>query len=179
MPNIAKVLKDEISRIARREANNAVAPARKPTAGLKRSAADLKRKVAELEKEVRSIRKIMAGIRPAVAPTTEAVAARARLTAKGVRSLRRKLRLTGQEFARLVGVTGQAVYAWEKGDGPLKVRAKTRAAILAIRSIGAREAKRRLVAMNDASKPVKATRRRTKQRKGSTPAATPEASASR
>ena len=159
MPNIAKVLKDEMARIARREANTAVAPARKPAAGLKRSAAELKRKVAALEKEVRWLRKMVAGLRPA-APTSDAAAAKARLTAKGMRSLRRKLRLTGQEFAQLVGVTGQAVYAWEKADGPLKVRSRTRAAILAVRGIGAREAKRRLAAANGAPRPAKAAARR-------------------
>ncbi len=166
MPNIAKVLKDEMARIARREANTIVAPARKPAAGLKRTAAELRRKVAGLEKEVRALRKAVAGLRPS-APAAEAVAGKARLTAKGMRSLRRKLRLSGQEFAQLVGVTGQAVYAWEKGDGPLKVRTRTRAAIVAIRGIGAREAKRRLAAMNDAPKPAKApARRNTRQRKG-------------
>jgi DNA-binding transcriptional regulator YiaG len=166
MPNIAKVLKDEMARIARREANNIVAPARKPAVGLKRTAAELRRKVAGLEKEVRALRKAVAGLRPA-APAADTSVAKARLTAKGMRSLRRKLRLSGQEFAQLVGVTGQAVYAWEKGDGPLKVRTRTRTAIVAIRGIGAREAKRRLAAMNERPKPAKAVaRRKTRQRKG-------------
>ena len=166
MPNIAKVLKDEMARIARREANSAVAPARKPAAGFKRAAAELKRKVAALEKELKALRKAVAGNRPAP-PAADAVAAKARLTAKGMRSLRRRLRLSGQEFAQLVGVTGQAVYAWEKGTGPLRVRSKTRAAILAVRSIGAREAKRRLAAVNEAPKPAKAAgKRKAGQRKG-------------
>jgi DNA-binding transcriptional regulator YiaG len=177
MPNIAKVLKDEMARIARREANTIVAPARKPAVGLKRTAADLKRKVAALEKEVRSLQRTVASFRPAP-QAADAGVDKARLTAKGMRSLRRRLRLSGQEFARLVGVTGQAVYAWEKGSGPLKVRAKTRAAIVAIRGIGAREAKRRLVAMNDAPKPAKAARRATKPRKGRSHAARSRRSAS-
>ena len=177
MPNIAKVLKDEMARIARREANTIVAPARKPAAGLKRTAADLKRKVAALEKEVRSLQRAMAGLRPA-AGAAETTADKARLTAKGMRSLRRRLRLSGQEFARLVGVTGQAVYAWEKGSGPLKVRARTRAAIVAIRGIGAREAKRRLVTMKDAPKAAKTARRATKRRKGRTPTAASKRAAS-
>lgn len=50
MPNIAKILKDEISRIARKEAKQAVAPFRKPTAGARRTFADLKRRMAALEK---------------------------------------------------------------------------------------------------------------------------------
>ena len=112
------------------------------------------------------------------AQAADTAADKARLTAKGMRSLRRKLRLSGQEFAQLVGVTGQAVYAWEKGNGPLKVRAKTRAAIVAIRGIGAREAKRRLAAMNDAPQPAKAkARRKAGKPKGRTRAAASKTSA--
>ncbi len=152
MPNIARILKDEISRIARREAGAAVAPVKKPAAKLRRTVAELRHKVAALERQVGALQKKAA----ALAPAREAVAgvAKARITAKGVRALRRKLGLNGQEFAKLLGVTGQVVYGWEKASGPLRVRARTRAAILAARAIGAREARRRL------EEPVKTRPRR-------------------
>ena len=151
MPNIAKVLKDEISRIARRETNSAVTPARKAARGLKRTAAELRRKVALLEKEVRSLQKKVGGLAghlPSALPTR---ADTARITAKGMRSLRRRLRLTGQEFAKLLGLTAQVVYGWEKTNGPLRVRQKTRAAILAVRDLGARQARHLLEEMKTAS----------------------------
>ena len=162
MPNFAKVLKDEISRIARREAKAAVDPVRKPARGLRRTAADLRTKIASLEKEVRSLRKALDGL--AKGQPAAAAAEKARITAKGMRSLRRRLRLSGQDFAKLLGITPQMVYHWDKVQGPLSVREKTRTSILAVRDIGAREARRLLEAMKPAGRP---SRRRAKPRKRS------------
>jgi len=144
MPDIAKILKNEISRIARRETKKATAPSRGPAQRLRRAAAELRRKVAVLEKELASLRKTVDTLRKTQPTAAAETADKARITAKGVRSLRRRLRLTGQDFAKLLGVTGQVVYRWEKATGPLRVRRKTKAAILAIRDIGAREARRRV-----------------------------------
>ena len=169
MPNIAKLLKDEVSRLARRETNKALASISKPALGLRRTTADLKRRVAQLEKELRSLRKTiddLAKAHPATAPETTD---KARITANGMRSLRRRLRVTGQEFARLLGITSQVVYGWEKASGPLRMRGTTRAAILAVRDIGAREARRRLEEMKGTKKPGKtAPRRRRHVPKGTT-----------
>ena len=167
MPNIAKVLKDEISRLSRRETKKALASVSRPAVGLRRTTADLKRRVAQLEKELRSLRKTIDGLtkaHPAAIPET---ADKARITAKGMRSLRRKLRLSGQKFARLLGMTPQVVYGWEKASGPLRVRQTTRAAILAVRDIGAREAGRRLEEMKGKKKPGATPPGR--RRKGSKP----------
>ena len=81
---------------------------------------------------------------------------KARITAKGMRSLRKKLGLTGQEFAKLLGVSLISVYQWEKKSGPLRVRDATRAAILSVRDLGAREAKERLAGMAEGKKVAKA-----------------------
>jgi len=51
---------------------------------------------------------------------------------------------------------GNAVYQWESKPAMLKLREKTKAAVFAVRDIGAREAKQRLAEMG--RKPVKATR---------------------
>ncbi|MBZ5588475.1 MAG: hypothetical protein LAO05_07925 [Acidobacteriia bacterium] len=144
MPNIAKVLKDEVARITRGETRKALASVRRPAAGLRRTTADLKRRVAQLEKELRSLRKTIEGLAKAHPPSAAEGTDKARITAKGMRSLRRKLRLSGQEFAKLLGVSPQVVYWWEKSSGRLRVRRTTRAAILATRGIGSREARRRL-----------------------------------
>ena len=69
-----------------------------------------------------------------------------------MRSLRRKLHLSAVDFARLLDVTGQAVHMWEKRNGPIRVRHTTRAAILSIRTLGAREAKARLAGMANTKK---------------------------
>jgi DNA-binding transcriptional regulator YiaG len=153
MPNIARILKDEISRVARREAAKAVGTVRRPTVGLRRSAADLRRRVAALEKEVRALRNTVRKLGSEQAGTVREKTDTARITAKGMRSLQRRLRVTGQEFARLLGVTPQVIYSWGKASGPLRVRQRTRAAILAAREIGAREAQRRLGPKGRSKKP--------------------------
>jgi len=162
MPNIARILKDEIARVARREAAKTAAAVKKPTAGLRRSTVDLKRRIAVLEREVRALKNAVQKTgsgRPAAAPEKTDTA---RITAKGMRSLQRRLRLTGQEFAKLLGVTPQVIYSWGKAVGPLRVRRKTRAAILAVREIGAREAHRML----DESGAAKKRRRTPAKRRG-------------
>jgi DNA-binding transcriptional regulator YiaG len=147
MPDIVKVLKNEISRLARKETKRALAVAAGSSLRLRRTAAEMRRKIATLEKEVRSLQRTVDALGKTQPPAPSATADKARITAKGMRSLRRRLGLTGQEFARLLGVTGQVIYGWEKADGALRVRRKTREAILAVRGIGAREARRRLAEM--------------------------------
>ena len=150
MSTFATSFKDEVTRLARKEAKAAIAPIRKPASATRSAMADLKRRVATLEKETRRLSSLLTSLslsRPSPLrggnspdPTTQ----KARITGKGMRSLRRKLHLSAVDFARLLDVTGQAVHMWEKRNGPLRVRHTTRAAILAIRTLGAREAKARL-----------------------------------
>ncbi len=52
-------------------------------------------------------------------------------------------RFSQAELGKLIGVTRQAVANWEKGEGALKIRDTTRASLMAIRRLGAREAKER------------------------------------
>ncbi len=165
MANFAKLVKDEISRIARREAGRAVDPVRKPSKALRRSAADLKRRVAALEAEVRFLKKELGRLAGTVQSEGPKGAEKARITAKGMRSLRRRLRLSGLDFAKLLGITPQMVYTWDKASGPLRVRQTTRAAVLAVRGLGAREAKRRLAEMKGERKATRKRGRRTRRAK--------------
>jgi transcriptional regulator with XRE-family HTH domain len=54
--------------------------------------------------------------------------------------------VTQAQFARLAGVTSQAVYQWERGGarGKLGLRKQTAAALAGLRDLGVREAKARL-----------------------------------
>ena len=159
MPNVMSVLKAEITRLAKKEAKAAVDPVRKPSIGARKTLADLKQRVAALEKQVKSLNAVLAR---SAQPQPEApVADKARITAKGMRSLRRKLRMTREQFAKLVGVTSHGVYLWEKKNGPLRVRETTRKAILAVRDLGAKEAKQKLAEMQPAKKPAAKRGRRT------------------
>ena len=78
-----------------------------------------------------------------------------RLSGRGIRSLRRKLSLSQVDFGRLIGVTAKAIVNMEKKQGALAVRKVTKAAILGIRGLGAREAKAKLAEMGALKKTVK------------------------
>ncbi len=152
MPNIAKVLREEISRISRHEAKVAVTPVRKANAKVRPDVADLKNRVTTLEKEVKRLNIVVINLvstqpAPAAAPVDDKV----RILGRGVKSLRRKLGLTQEELGKLTGVSLGGVRAWERQKGMLKLKDASKAAIMAIKGIGKAEARKRL----DAMKPVK------------------------
>jgi DNA-binding transcriptional regulator YiaG len=67
-----------------------------------------------------------------------------RFSSRGICALRKKLRLSQADFGRLLGTTPGSVHLWEKKQGALNLRDKTKAAILSIRGLGAREAREKL-----------------------------------
>ena len=140
MPSLNTILKGEIARLARKEIKGAVEPLRKANAGYRRDIAALKRQLAELQRQMGKQAKAKA----AVAPDSDE-AKPARITPKGLKSLRAKLGLSGADFGRLVGASVQSVYNWEAGKAT--PRASQRAAIAAVKGIGKREAVARLEAI--------------------------------
>ncbi|MDE2491084.1 MAG: helix-turn-helix domain-containing protein [Elusimicrobia bacterium] len=62
----------------------------------------------------------------------------------------RKLGLSREAFARLLGVSAGAVTAWEGGRS--KPRAEARGALVAVRALGKREARWRLEALANGSR---------------------------
>lgn len=141
MPNLNSVLKSEITRLARKEIKTAVDPLRKANAGYRREIAELKRQVSALQRDLKSAAKAPRPAQSEAAPRTGT-----RFVAKGVKSLRARLGLSAADFGRLVGASGQSVYNWETGKAVPQERQK--AALVAIRGIGKREAAKRLEALN-------------------------------
>jgi DNA-binding transcriptional regulator YiaG len=146
MANFNTALKAEISRISRKEIKQAVAPLRKPAIGARHALADLKRRVAALEQENKRMAALLSKV-PQPAPAEEPVKSKGWISGKGVRSLRQKLGLSQEAFAKLVGVSPNAVYQWERKSGMLRLRANTRTAVMSARELGAREAKTKLAEM--------------------------------
>jgi DNA-binding transcriptional regulator YiaG len=145
MSNVVKVLKAEIARISKREAKSATHGIGKSNTWLRKVVADLRKRVLLLEKENRrlaaTVKKYQVA-QPQVPDEEEGK--KARFTSSGIRALRKKLRLSQADFGKLLGTTPHAVYLWEKKQGALNLRDKTRAAILSVRALGAREAKEKL-----------------------------------
>ena len=71
---------------------------------------------------------------------------RVRFTAAGLAANRKRLGLSAADFGRLVGTTGQSIYAWEGGSAT--PRAKNLAAIAELRSLGKKAVAARLAALS-------------------------------
>jgi len=145
MSNVVKILKAEIARISKKEAKSATQAIGKSNTWLRKTVADLKKRLVLLEKENK---RLVAALRKYQVAQPEKIeqeeGKKARFTSRGIRALRKKLRLSQADFGKLLGATPHAVYLWEKKLGALNLRDKTKAAILGIRGLGAREAKEKL-----------------------------------
>ena len=148
MPNIATVLKDEISRIARKEIRSETAVVKKASAQYRREIAELKRQVSNMQGRVSLMEKrVLQDVQPQVA---EADAKDVRFTAKGLASQRKRLGLSASDYGKLVGVTGHTIYTWEKGTSRPR---KTQLPVLAsIRQMGKKETKARLEQVSKGTK---------------------------
>jgi DNA-binding transcriptional regulator YiaG len=146
MSNVDKVLKAEIARISKREAKIATQGIVKSNTWLRKVVADLKRSVVMLERENKRLAATMKKYQVESPQKPDEATDKARLTSKGIRSLRRKLRLSQADFGKLLGTTGHSVYLWERKEGALNLRDKTKAAFLSIRGLTARDAKEKLAA---------------------------------
>jgi len=152
MPNIASLLKSEISHLSRREIRWAAASLKKASATHRRDIAALKRKIAALEKAAKVLTKRAAA--PGGAAPSPSLEGSARFQARGLRSLRKRLGLSQVQLGKLAGVSGLTVYNWEAGKST--PRKQGLAAIVELRGLGKREVQARL----EASKPARAATRR-------------------
>jgi DNA-binding transcriptional regulator YiaG len=145
MSNVVEVLKAEIARISKKEAKSATQGIGKSNTWLRKVVADLKKRVLLLEKENK---RLVATMKKYQVESPEKLdqeeGRKARFTSRGIHSLRNRLRLSQADFGKLLGTTPGAVYLWEKKEGALRLRDKTRAAILSIRGLSAGEAKEKL-----------------------------------
>jgi DNA-binding transcriptional regulator YiaG len=140
MSNVAKAFRAEIIRLSGKEVKAAVNPLKKSNFALKKSVWELNRKVATLESETK---RLLASRTEPQVPKEKI--AKARITSKNVRALRTKLGLSQDSFAKLLGVSGQAVYSIEHKEGRrLKLRPATMSHLLLVREMGKREAKKSL-----------------------------------
>jgi DNA-binding transcriptional regulator YiaG len=139
MPNLAATLKDEIRRLARKEI-------RLQMGATRRAAVQHRREIAKLKKQLLLQQRAVAALKvqsqePPKEPSEETgIPAGSRFSARSVRAQRRRLKLTAAQYGKLIGVSAQTVYLWERG----KVRpAKARfAALIKARALTRRDALR-------------------------------------
>jgi len=138
--DVARALKEEIRRLAKKEIKAETAATKQAVAQYRREIASLKRQVREQEKKIGFLedreRKRLE------APEATEVAEGARFSARSVKAQRDRLGLSAADYAKLVGVSPLTIYNWEKGK--TRPRPEQLAALVSVRGIGKREAMKRL-----------------------------------
>ncbi len=135
MANITSLLKEEITRLARKEIRSETERLKKASAQYRSEIAALKRQVAILEQQAARLEKSSArntGVK--VSPEVET---KVRFTAKGFKSLRQRLGLTAEVIGALLDVSAQTIYNWEAGHS--HPREPQMARIATLRGMGKRE----------------------------------------
>jgi DNA-binding transcriptional regulator YiaG len=135
MANVASVLKEEITRLARKEFRSETEKLKKASVHYRSEIAALKRRAVELERQVSRLAKgATKNIEVEASPET---AANARFTAKGFRTLRKRLGLTAEAIGALLGVSAQTIYNWEAEN--FSPREQQMVRIVMLRGMGKRE----------------------------------------
>ena len=142
MPNIATALKQEISRIARREIRGETTALKKAAAAYRSEIAALKRRAQALEQQVRRLTKSKR-----LTESNAEAPANIRFSAKGLASQRKRLGLSATDAGLLVGASSQSIYNWEQGKArPL---ARHLPAIAALKVMGKKAVAARLEVLRD------------------------------
>ena len=136
MPNIANILKLEISRIARKEVRGETQSLKKAVVAYRTEIASLKRRAKDLEDQIRQLNKASNKVK--ATPDAETITEGARFSAKTLASQRRRLNLSAERLGLLIGVSGQSVYNWEHGTAT--PHAKHLPAVAALKSLTVRQA---------------------------------------
>lgn len=140
MPNVATVLKQEITRLARKEIRTETAGLRNMSRQYRRDIAALKRQVAKQEKHIEKLQRQAPAVETKRKDRTDRP--RHRFTSQGLKSQRKRLGLSAADYGKLVGVTQQTIYNWEHGIARPRQSQVTKLA--ALRTIGKKEAYERL-----------------------------------
>lgn len=139
MSSIASLLKSEISRIARKEIRAETETLKKASSQYRSDIAALKRRLVEQERLIAKLRKS----KPATSSEDKTKeSSQLRFRASGFASLRKKLGLLAADMGKLLGVSLQTIYHWEKGQS--KPRASQLQGIAEVRKLGKRGAAARL-----------------------------------
>ena len=115
MPNIASVLKSEISRVARKEVRAEVESLKKANAQHRTAIAALRRQVDALQKELRHALKQSGASKPTAQATESDVGIARRFSASRLAAHRARLGVSAVVYGKLVGIGGQTIYNWEQG----------------------------------------------------------------
>lgn len=165
MPNLVATLKQEISRLARKELRPHLRSTRQLTAQHRRDIARLKRLVKDHEKKIAFLEtRERKRLSKPESLGSDAIS-NSRFSPTSVRAQRRRLKLSAAEYGQLAGVSGQTIYLWEQGKS--RPRTAQLATLVSLRKLGRRTALRQLdviATSGETEKPRSGRRRRRKPR---------------
>ncbi len=139
MPDVARVLKEEISRIARKEAKALMGPIAKQVRGLRRTVREQEKLIGELEARLAGkVGREQQGQTEAGSPEVGAEAS-IRIAPASIKSNRDRLGLSQKELGLLLGVSALTVSRWETGKAAPRVQ--NRLALGGMRKMGVRDAR--------------------------------------
>ena len=148
MANFGLVMKEEIRRLAKKEIKPHIDAMRQAIVRQRAEIAQLRQLLREHEKEIALLKKqksATTGTTAASDETTENPLVNMRYSARSVRAQRKRLKLSADDYGRLVGVSGLTIYNWEHEKS--RPRKAQLAGLMAVRQIGRREAIERLKAL--------------------------------
>lgn len=145
MQNLVHALRDEIKRLAKKETKSQTTALRAASARYRREIAELKRVTKDLDKRLAYLEKQER--KRAKKPPSPELAKGTRFFPRGLKSHRARLGLSAEDYGLLVGVSGQTIYNYERGE--TKPRRAQVAKLVAVRDLGKREARRRLALLKD------------------------------
>jgi len=114
MSNIATLLKQEITRLVRKELKSETESLRKASTRYRGEIAELKRRIGSLEQQLKAVDRLGRRQAATVAPV-EATATKFRFRADGLKKHRTRLGLSAPALAGILGVSSQTIYNWETG----------------------------------------------------------------
>lgn len=135
MANIASVLKEEITRLARKELRSETDSLKKALALYRSEIAALKRRTTSLEQQLSRLEK--SASKNTVSQVNPEETTKARFTVKGFKTLRQRLGLTAEAIGTLLGVSAQTIYNWEAGNTSPREQQMVR--IVMLRGMGKRD----------------------------------------
>lgn len=113
-----QLLKEEISRLARKEVRSHTEALKQASAAAKSEIASLKRRVQELEKALKRGQKTADRAGTGQVTEPQEAGPRHRFSAKRFAAHRLRLKLSAAELGLLLGTSGQTIYQWERGVRP-------------------------------------------------------------
>jgi DNA-binding transcriptional regulator YiaG len=147
MPNIATALKSEIARIARKEVRAQIATLKKSVVSYRFEIAALKRRAQAAEQQLRRAGRVSTKVASGARSNPSTV--KLRFSAKGLASQRKRLGLSARECGLLFGTSAQTIYNWE--EGKIRPQGRHLPAIVALRSLGIRQARAHLESLAQAA----------------------------